>query len=87
MLSTEIRQIDTTNNTIYYLNDKIEKKLSYDYIFFATDPITPSKILGDKPLTKDLEKKDWTGTSGKITLFFKNPVKYTSKSRSALTIF
>jgi phytoene dehydrogenase-like protein len=76
MLSTEIRHIDTTNNIIYYSKDKYEKKLSYDYIFFATDPITPSKILGDKLLTEDLEKKDWIGTSGKITLFFKNPIKW-----------
>ena len=63
MLSTEIRQIDTTNNIIYYAKDKNETKLPYDYIFFATDPVTPAKILGDKLLTKDLEKKDWIGTS------------------------
>lgn len=76
MLSTEIKEIDSVNNAIYCLKDNIEKKLSYDYIFFATDPITPSKILGDKLLTEGLEKKDWIGSSGKLTLFFKNPVKW-----------
>jgi len=89
MLSTEIKQIDTAKNKIYYVKDENEKELSYDYIFFATDPITPSKIIGDKLLTEALEKKDWIGSSGKITLFFKNPVKwkYTDENNNYDTSF
>ena len=89
MLSTEIKQINTSNNEIFYVKGKNEKKIYYDYIFFATDPITPSKILEDKSLTTGLEKKDWIGTSGKITLFFKNPVKwkYTDEKNNYDTSF
>ena len=89
MLSTEIKEIDTEKNIIYYLKDKNENKLLYDYMFFATDPITPSKILGDKPFTAGLEKKDWIGSSGKLTLFFKNPVKwkYSDKKNNYDTSF
>ena len=56
MLSTEIKQIDTSNNVIFYVKDKNEKNTLRLHLF-ATDPITPSKILDDKSLTIGLEKK------------------------------
>ena len=40
-------------------------------MIFATDPITPSKLILDFKNGKDL---DLVGTSGKVTAFFKNPV-------------
>ncbi len=75
-LSSLIKSIDANDKMVSYSQNGNTKRIGYDYLFFATDPLTPSKILQDKPLIKKLEQKDWLGSSGKITLFFKNNVRW-----------
>ena len=72
LLSTNINKIDTFNKKIYYDNGEID----YDVLIFGTDPLTPSKLLDDKNGLKKLESKDLIGSSGKVTAFFKNPVRW-----------
>tara|TARA_B100000989_G_scaffold170229_1_gene127472 strand:- start:1762 stop:3279 length:1518 start_codon:yes stop_codon:yes gene_type:complete len=69
--NAEINEVNSDNNFISFSHDKIDYKLNYDNLIFATDPITPSKLILDFANGKDL---DLVGTSGKITAFFKNPV-------------
>ena len=72
-LNSHINEIDTQSKLVSYTRDQVVIKQHYDHLIFATDPMTPSKLI------KDFNKKielDLTGTSGKVTAFFRNPVKW-----------
>ena len=57
-----------------FLQINKDYKLNYEIkLIFATDPVTPSKLINDFNNNIDL---DLIGTSGKVTAFFKNPVRW-----------
>ena len=73
-LKSSIREVNTSSKVVYFTKENKELKIAYDHIIFATDPVTPSKLIKDFDVKKvDL---DLIGTSGKVTAFFKNPVKW-----------
>ena len=72
-LDSEIQQIDNKSNSVSFSQKNREYKLNYDHLIFATDPVTPSKLINDFNNNIDL---DLIGTSGKVTAFFKNPVRW-----------
>jgi phytoene dehydrogenase-like protein len=72
-LNSSITEVDTKSKIISYIKDDKDIKLNYDFLIFATDPITPSKLI--KGFKQDIEL-DEIGTSGKVTAFFRNPVKW-----------
>ena len=73
-LKSSIREVNTFSKVVYFTKEDKELKIAYDHIIFATDPVTPSKLIKDFDVKKvDL---DLIGTSGKVTAFFKNPVKW-----------
>ena len=72
-LNSSITEVDTKSKIISFVKDSKDKKLHYDHLIFATDPILPSKLI--KGFTQDIVL-DEIGTSGKVTAFFKNPVKW-----------
>jgi phytoene dehydrogenase-like protein len=72
-LNSSITEVDTKSKIISYIKDDKDIELNYDFLIFATDPITPSKLI--KGFKQDIEL-DEIGTSGKVTAFFRNPVKW-----------
>ena len=73
-LKSSIREVNTSSKVVYFTKGNKELKIAYDHIIFATDPVTPSKLIKDFDVKKvDL---DLIGTSGKVTAFFKNPVRW-----------
>ncbi len=72
-LNSSITEVDTKSKIISFVKDSRDEKLHYDHLIFATDPVTPSKLI--KGFKQDI-KLDEIGTSGKVTAFFKNPVKW-----------
>ena len=74
ILNSEINDIDTDKGRISYTNNNLDSKIYYDYLLFCTDPLTPTKILNDN--SSHLEKKNYLGSSGKLTMFFKKPVEW-----------
>lgn len=72
-LDSEIYEVDNNNNSISFYKKNKDYKLNYDHLIFATDPVTPSKLINDFKSEIDL---DLIGTSGKVTAFFKNPVRW-----------
>ena len=83
--SVSIKKINSKSQKIHLEN----KKLDYDYLLFATDPLTPSTLLQDSKKVKTINNKELVGTSGKVTAFFKNPViwKYPINDNSLDTSF
>ena len=73
-MKSSIREVNPSSKVVYFTKGNKELKIAYDQIIFATDPVTPSKLIKDFDVKKvDL---DLIGTSGKVTAFFKNPVKW-----------
>ena len=72
-LNSSIAEVDTSTKTISFVKDDKDVRLNYDHLIFATDPVTPSKLIKD---FKDDIVLDEIGTSGKVTAFFRNPVKW-----------
>ena len=72
-LDSTINEVDSDNNKITFDQDNKTVILNYDSLIFATDPITPSSIIKNFNQKIDLET---IGTSGKVTAFFKNPVRW-----------
>ena len=79
-MSSNISSIDSNKMKISFKKENKNYEIDYDYLIFATDPITPSKILKNKDLQTKIEDNDFLGTSGKITAFFKNPVIWKENS-------
>ena len=76
--STEISNIDEVTKKVTLTDGK---EYDYDILVFATDPLTPSKFINNKELNKSLTSKKIIGTSGKVTVFFKNKVKWKNNNR------
>ena len=74
ILNSEINDIDTNKGKISYTSNNIDSKIYYDYLLFCTDPLTPSKILKDN--SPYIKKKNYIGSSGKLTMFFKKPIEW-----------
>ena len=72
ILSANITAIDTDKKKIYLTN----KEIDFDILVFATDPKTPSFLLNDDNSSNKILDKELIGTSGKVTAFFKNPVRW-----------
>ena len=72
-LGSTINEVNSNSNNISFTKDNKDHILNYDHLIFATDPITPSKLINNFKTDIDL---DLIGTSGKVTAFFKNPVKW-----------
>jgi len=84
ILNSEIYDIDTNKGRISYTKNNLDSKIYYDYLLFCTDPLTPTKILNDN--SSHVEKRNYLGSSGKLTMFFKKPVEW-KKEKALETSF
>lgn len=84
ILNSEVNDVDIKQRRISYANNNHDSKIYYDYLLFCTDPLTPSKILDDNGSC--IEKKNYLGSSGKLTMFFKKPVEW-KKEKALETSF
>lgn len=73
-LGSSINEINTESNYISFEKKSKQIKANYDYLIFATDPVTPTKLINN------FDKKEidlnLIGTSGKVTAFFRNPIRW-----------
>ena len=84
ILNSEINDIDSNKGRISYAINNINSNIYYDYLLFCTDPLTPTKILNDN--NPSIKKKNYLGSSGKVTMFFKKPVEW-KKEKNLETSF
>lgn len=76
LLDTRIEEVNTSRSTIAYTAGGIRATLHYDHVIFATDPKVAGELLGSEKIQSENSKRNYLGTSGKVTAFFKNPVKW-----------
>ena len=75
-LNANIENINTDIGKISYTSNGSKNELNYDHLLFATDPKVPGELLNNETVKSKNAKLNYLGSSGKVTAFFKNPVKW-----------
>ena len=75
-LGSTVHGVDFTKGELEYDRDGVRDTTSFDHLVFATDPLTAARLSGDSALVRSVEQKRFLGTSGKLTLFFREPVRW-----------
>ncbi len=79
-VSTHVRskvvEVDTSLNKIVYEHDGHEHESFYDKLIFGTDPLTATKLVGNESQIEKTSKQRFRGSSGKLNLMFKHPVRW-----------
>jgi phytoene dehydrogenase-like protein len=75
-LSSTIADIDTGAGKVHFETGGVDHTVEYDQLVLATDPVTASKLVGTKAEVATTGKLKFRGSSGKLNLMFKNPVRW-----------
>lgn len=75
-LGTPVEQVDPTRGTVRYRSEGRSVEAAFDHILMATDPLTAARLVGDQATVSRIEGARFLGSSGKLTLFFRNPVRW-----------
>ena len=75
-LSSMLTNVDTENRQVTFEQDGIEHKLSFDVLVLGTDPLTASRLVGTEDQVRNTEAQRFRGSSGKLNLMFRNPVRW-----------
>ena len=82
-LSSILTDVDTVKRQVTFEQDGSEHKLGFDVLVLGTDPLTASRLVGTADQINDTEAQRFRGSSGKLTLMFKNPVRWKYGSEAA----
>lgn len=74
--SAKVVKVAKENLHVKYFKSDKEKILKADLVIFATDPLTATRILGEKKLFEKISKRQSIGSCGKLVLIFKKPVQW-----------
>jgi phytoene dehydrogenase-like protein len=75
-LGSTVTSVDADSGALAYEQDGAQATSRFDHLIFATDPLTAARLAGDGAMIRDVERKRFLGTSGKLTLFFREPVRW-----------
>lgn len=75
-LDSTVVGIDTSSNKIVYERAGREQEVRYDKLIFGTDPVTAARLIGDADQSARTSKLKLRGSSGKLNLMFRNPVRW-----------
>lgn len=82
-LGSSVSHIDADKGTLEYRRDGTVTALQFDHLVLATDPLTAARLVGRGSILHDVEQKRFLGTSGKLTLLFRNPVRWLDEPATA----
>ena len=82
-LASSVSHIDAESGTLEYRRDGASTMVEFDHLVLATDPLTAARLVGVDSIVRDVEQKRFLGTSGKLTLFFRQPVRWLDDEASA----
>ena len=75
-LSSILTSVDTINRQVTFEQDGSEHKLGFDVLVLGTDPLTASRLVGSADQIRNTEAQRFRGSSGKLNLMFRNPVRW-----------
>jgi len=75
-LGARVEAVDPERGTLTYSQAGARHQLSFDRLVFATDPLAAARMVGDTALTSTVKGKRFLGSSGKLTLMFRQPARW-----------
>lgn len=75
-LSSKLVNVDADKGSASYEQAGNERKLKFDYLIMGTDPMTATRLLGNSEQIKKTEAQRFRGSSGKLSLMFRQPVRW-----------
>ncbi len=82
-LGGKVVAVDTSGKVVHFERGSTTASIPYDQLLLATDPLTAARLVGDRAMIRDIEQQRFTGTSGKLTLFFRHPVRWIDEQQTA----
>ena len=82
-LSSSITDVDPGTGKATFERDGQTHSASFDIVIFGTDPLTASRMLGTAEQIETTEQQRFRGSSGKLNLMFKEPVRWKHGSPAA----
>jgi phytoene dehydrogenase-like protein len=79
-LGSTVSAIDIAKGALEYDRAGTQATVEFDHLVLATDPLTAARLVGVDALVREIEQKRFLGTSGKVTLFFRRPVRWLDES-------
>ena len=75
-LSSKLVAVDPGKGRATYEDEGGDHEVEFDYIVFGTDPLTAARLLGNAEQIRNTEKQRFRGSSGKLNLMFRQPVRW-----------
>ncbi len=75
-LGTQVEAVDPERGIVHYLADGRAHTVPFDRLLLATDPLSAARLVGDAAMTGVVEGNRFLGSSGKLTLMFRHPVRW-----------
>lgn len=82
-LSSHVQEVNTVNGVIHYETNGHQHDLHFDQLVLATDSQTASNLIGTKSEIQKTNKLQFRGSSGKLNLMFRNPVRWKHGSNAS----
>ena len=79
-LGSTVSGIDVEKGELEYQRGGTRAVAAFDHLVLATDPLTAARLVGVEAMVREIEQKRFLGTSGKLTLFFREPVRWLDES-------
>ncbi|HET9012257.1 MAG TPA: hypothetical protein VFN38_10620, partial [Gemmatimonadaceae bacterium] len=76
LLASTVAGVDVETGELEYDRAGTRAATTFDHLVLATDPLTAARLVGNDALIRQVEQKRMLGTSGKVTLFFREPVRW-----------
>jgi len=75
-LDSHIEAVDTEAGQVRFTSPQGERRLAWDQLVLATDPVTAARLVGDAGLQAHTQGQRLLGSAGKLNLLFREPVRW-----------
>jgi phytoene dehydrogenase-like protein len=75
-LGSAVTGVDVERGTLEYERAGARAAARFEHLVLATDPLTAARLTGNAEMIRQVEQKRFLGTSGKVSLFFREPVRW-----------
>jgi phytoene dehydrogenase-like protein len=75
-LSSKVVGVDPSGSSVIFDNEAGAQKIGFDYLVMGTDPLTATRLVGNAGQISRTEGQRFRGSSGKLNLMFRNPVRW-----------
>lgn len=75
-LAAQVEAVDPGCGIVHYRAEGRAHKAPFDQLLMATDPLSAARLVGDAAMSGAVERRRFLGSSGKLTLMFRHPVRW-----------